>query len=64
MTIEIFKEKVHTMRPMLMSTALRIVGDRTEAEDLVQDALLRLWQLRDEPILNVEAMGCCSASCV
>ena len=45
------------MRPMLMSTALRIVGDRTEAEDLVQDALLRLWQLRDEPILNVEAMG-------
>lgn len=57
MTIEIFKEKVHTMRPMLMSTALRIVGDRTEAEDLVQDALLRLWQLRDEPIMNVEAMG-------
>ena len=45
------------MRPMLMSTALRIVGDRTEAEDLVQDALLRLWQLRDEPIRNVEAMA-------
>ena len=34
MTIETFKEKAQTMRPMLMSTALRIVGDRTEAEDI------------------------------
>lgn len=57
MTIETFKEKAQTMRPMMMATALRIVGDRTEAEDLVQDALLRLWQLRDEPIRNVEAMA-------
>ena len=45
------------MRPMLMSTARKILGDETEAEDLVQDALLRLWQLRDEPIRNVEAMA-------
>ena len=45
------------MRPMLMATARRIVGDEADAEDVVQDALLRLWQLRDEPIRNVEGMA-------
>ena len=57
MTTDMFKEKAQTMRPMLMATARRIVDDEAEAEDLVQDALLRLWQLRDEPILNVEGMA-------
>ena len=45
------------MRPMLMATARRIVDDEADAEDVVQDALLRLWQLRDEPIRNVEGMA-------
>lgn len=45
------------MRPMLMATARRIVDDEAEAEDVVQDALLRLWQLRDEPVQNVEGMA-------
>ena len=57
MTIDIFKEKAQAMRPMLMATARRIVGDEAEAEDVVQDALLRMWQLRDEPIQNVEGMA-------
>lgn len=57
MTTETFKEKAQTMRPMMLATARRIVGDEAEAEDLVQDALLRLWQLRDEPILNLEGMA-------
>ena len=57
MTIETFKEKAQTMRPMLLATAVRIVGEKAEAEDIVQDALLRLWQLRDEPIQNVEGMA-------
>ena len=55
MTSDTFKEKAQTMRPMLMATARRIVDD--EAEDVVQDALLRLWQLRDEPVQNVEGMA-------
>ncbi len=57
MTSDTFKEKAQTMRPMLMATARRILDDDAEAEDVVQDALLRLWQLRDEPILNVEGMA-------
>lgn len=57
MTSDTFKEKAQTMRPMLMATARRILGDDAEAEDVVQDALLRLWQLRDEPVQNVEGMA-------
>lgn len=57
MTSDTFKEKAQTMRPMLMATARRIVDDEAEAEDVVQDALLRLWQLRDEPVQNVEGMA-------
>jgi RNA polymerase sigma-70 factor (ECF subfamily) len=57
MTLEIFKKKAQTMRPMLMATAKRIVGNEAEAEDVVQDALLRMWQLHDEPIQNVEGMA-------
>ena len=40
------------MRPMLLSVARDILGSDDEAEDVVQDAMLRLWQLRDEPIRN------------
>ena len=36
------------MRPMLIGVARRIVSDDEEAEDVVQDALLKLWQVRDE----------------
>lgn len=36
------------MRPMLIGVARRIVNDDEEAEDVVQDALLKLWQVRDE----------------
>ena len=35
------------MRPMLVNTAQRIVGNADEAEDVVQDALLRLWTIHD-----------------
>lgn len=52
MTIESFSEKSQAMRPMLMATARQIVGDELEAEDVVQDALLRLWQLCDEDAPN------------
>lgn len=57
MTTDMFREKAQAMRPMLMTTARRIVVDEAEAEDVVQDALLRLWQLRDEPIRNMEGMA-------
>lgn len=48
MTTEQFTEEVRRMRPMLIGVARRIVNDDEEAEDVVQDALLKLWQVRDE----------------
>ena len=57
MATDTFKNRVQDMRPMLMATARKIVGEEMEAEDVVQDALLRLWQLRDAPIGNLEGFG-------
>lgn len=53
MKTETFMDNVKAMRPMLLAVARSILGNNEEAEDVVQDALLRLWQLRDEPIRNV-----------
>ncbi len=48
MTTEHFTKEVRRMRPMLIGVARRIVNDDEEAEDVVQDTLLKLWQVRDE----------------
>jgi RNA polymerase sigma-70 factor, ECF subfamily len=33
------------LTPMVFSLANRVLNDRTEAEDVVQDAMLRLWKM-------------------
>ena len=45
-------DEVRDMRPMLLSVAKGILDSDEEAEDVVQDPMLRLWQLREEPIRN------------
>ena len=40
-----YKEEVVRLRAGMMSVARRYLADDSEAEDTVQDALLRLWQL-------------------
>ena len=47
MTQEEFKEETQRLRPQLMLTARRYLGD-DDAEDTVQDVLLRLWQMVGE----------------
>lgn len=42
-----FKNEVRRLRPQLLTAARRHTADAEWAEDVVQDALLRLWQLRD-----------------
>lgn len=55
--VKAFISETNRLRPQLLQTARRILGDEQEAEDVVQDALLRLWQLQDEPIRNFSGMA-------
>ena len=57
MTTETFMVEVKAMRPMLLNVARGILDSDEEAEDVVQDAMLRLWQLREEPIQNVRGFA-------
>ena len=52
-----FPHTVKRLRTQLLLIARHILGDEDEAEDVVQDALLKLWQLKDEPVRNVDAFA-------
>lgn len=47
MTIEEYKEEVERNRPRMLAIAQGYLKDGDEAEDVVQDVLLKLWQLLD-----------------
>lgn len=36
------------LTPRVLGYAFRMLGDRTEAEDVAQEAMLRLWKIADE----------------
>ena len=48
MTTETFRQEAQRMRTTLVRLAFGILRDSEEAEDVVQDVLLRLWQMRDQ----------------
>ncbi len=52
-----FKEDILPLKNILFRVALRITLNREEAEDVVQDTLIKVWNLRDElnKIDSVEA---------
>ncbi len=43
----LFKKEARRLRPSLLAAAQRHTGAADWAEDIVQDVLLRLWQIRD-----------------
>ena len=42
------RDLVARLAPMLFGYATRVLGDRAEAEDVVQDTMLRLWRIAPE----------------
>lgn len=47
MDIREFETWVRRLRPSLQTIAKRMLADEDDAEDAVQDALLKLWLIRD-----------------
>ena len=56
MTQEEYKEEARRLRPRLLKTAQRYLHD-DDAEDTVQDVLLRLWQMVDELRMPIDALA-------
>lgn len=57
MTVEEYKLEVKRIRPGLVVTAMHYMGDTDEAEDVVQDVLLKMWQLIDTLQLPLDRFG-------
>lgn len=45
MTESEYEIAMQRLRPVLITEAKRYLGDSDEAEDMVQDAMMRLWQM-------------------
>ena len=45
MTKDEYEIAMQRLRPMLMTEANKYLGDSSDAEDMVQDAMVRLWQM-------------------
>ncbi len=43
-----FEKTAKRLRPLMLTTSRQLLGRCSEAEDIVQDAMLRLWSIRDE----------------
>lgn len=55
----IFKNEILPLRDRLFRLALSITLNRQEAEDVVQDTLLKMWSMRDQwkTVCSLEAMA-------
>lgn len=56
MTQEEYKEEVRRIRPRLLTIARRYLDD-DDAEDVVQDVLLRLWQMVDKLRMPLDGLA-------
>ena len=57
MTTEEYTKEAQRLRPLLISTAMRYLHSEKDADDIVQDALLRLWQMRPTLRLPIEPLA-------
>ena len=57
MTTEEFKKKFLPLSRRLYTVAWRITGNRQDAEDIVQECYIKLWNRRDDlsRVVNIEA---------
>lgn len=56
-TREVFDRELQRIRPTLVQIAQRHLNDADEAEDTVQEVMLRLWQMVDELRLPIDRLA-------
>lgn len=54
---ECHRHEAQRLRPQLQAEARRYLQDADEAEDVVQDVLLKLWLMREEVALPMDALA-------
>ena len=57
MTIDEYTKEAQRLRPLLKKTAMRFLHSEKDADDIVQDALLRLWQMHNTLHLPIESLA-------
>lgn len=59
MELETFKITVLPLREKLLNFAWKMIGEKADAEDIVQEAFLKMWYIREklDSYTNVEALA-------
>ena len=57
MTTEAFQQQAGELRKQLVSIAHKYMGNTDEAEDIAQDAMVKLWLMREQLTLPIEGMA-------
>ncbi|MBQ5971936.1 MAG: RNA polymerase sigma factor [Prevotella sp.] len=57
MTTEEYTKEAQRLRPLLTKTAMQYLHSEKDADDIVQDALLRLWQMSPTLSMPIETLA-------
>ncbi|MBO5026350.1 MAG: RNA polymerase sigma factor [Bacteroidaceae bacterium] len=57
MTEKEYKDEVRRLHGRLIAKAVSILGNEADAEDVVQDALLKLWQMHEDMRPPLQALA-------
>ena len=57
MTTEAFQQQAGELRKQLVSIAHKYMGNTDEAEDIAQDAMIKLWLMREQLTLPIAGMA-------
>lgn len=58
MTTDEFKQQAEGLRLQLISVAQKYLGTTDEAEDIVQDTMVKLWLMREQLKSPISAFAC------